>query len=154
MIVFRYCASWASLSECSKNPSYMSSHCPIACGLCQLCEDFNQYCETWARQGECKTNRKYMSIYCKKVSISGEDKDIFQTMIISVMWHLQFRLNSSNPSSSSTYPHHNQETCHHHPPTCHQVSRQKIQVQDMGLLWILQILKILPFYEEELQVFL
>jgi len=62
----KYCASWASLSECSKNPSWMLTHCPIACGLCTLCEDFNIYCEDWARRGECSTNRKYMKVYCKK----------------------------------------------------------------------------------------
>merc|ERR1711994_927203 len=61
-----YCASWASLSECSRNPSWMLPHCPIACGLCTLCEDFNLYCEDWARRGECSTNRKYMKVYCKK----------------------------------------------------------------------------------------
>jgi len=62
----KYCASWASLSECSKNPSWMLPHCPIACGLCTLCEDFNQYCQEWAKRGECSSNRKYMKVYCKK----------------------------------------------------------------------------------------
>ena len=57
------------MSECSRNPSWMLSNCPIACDLCDFCEDFNQYCESWARKGECRTNRKYMSIYCKKVRL-------------------------------------------------------------------------------------
>jgi len=62
----KYCATWATRSECSRNPSWMLSNCPIACEVCDFCEDFNQYCEDWARLGECRTNRKYMNIYCKK----------------------------------------------------------------------------------------
>lgn len=50
----RYCASWAYLSECSKNPSWMLPHCPIACGLCTLCEDFNLYCEVGTGTGTVK----------------------------------------------------------------------------------------------------
>ena len=64
----RYCATWATRSECSRNPSWMLANCPIACDICDFCEDFNQYCEDWARLGECRSNRKYMNIYCKKVS--------------------------------------------------------------------------------------
>merc|ERR1712012_189170 len=62
----KYCASWSYLNECSKNYQWMSSHCPIACGLCELCEDFKEYCEAWSRRGECSKNSKYMKIYCKK----------------------------------------------------------------------------------------
>ena len=69
--VCRYCASWASLSECSSNPAWMLPHCPIACGLCDLCEDFNQYCGAWAGRGECSRNNKYMDIYCKKVCVNN-----------------------------------------------------------------------------------
>ena len=71
--VCRYCASWASLSECSSNPAWMLPHCPIACGLCDLCEDFNQYCGAWAGRGECSRNNKYMDIYCKKVATENEN---------------------------------------------------------------------------------
>ena len=71
-LLIRYCASWSYLNECSKNYQWMSSHCPIACGLCELCEDFKEYCEAWSRRGECSKNSKYMKIYCKKVADTGE----------------------------------------------------------------------------------
>eukprot|EP00092_Neocalanus_flemingeri_P008186 GFUD01008826.1.p1 GENE.GFUD01008826.1~~GFUD01008826.1.p1 ORF type:complete len:233 (-),score=36.40 GFUD01008826.1:101-799(-) len=62
-----YCATWASLSECTANPSWMFVHCPIACDQCNIkCDNFNNYCEEWARAGECYKNREYMGIYCKK----------------------------------------------------------------------------------------
>jgi len=62
-----YCATWASLSECTANPSWMLVHCPIACNKCNAkCGNYNTYCDEWARAGECFNNREYMSIYCKQ----------------------------------------------------------------------------------------
>ena len=28
------CDFWAEIKECDKNPTYMNSHCPKACGIC------------------------------------------------------------------------------------------------------------------------
>merc|ERR1711970_752591 len=62
-----YCATWASLSECSSNPSWMLLHCPIACNQCNFnCGDYNSQCNKWAGEGECGSNRQYMKIYCRK----------------------------------------------------------------------------------------
>ena len=29
-----YCSYWASVGECDKNPTYMTSRCSAACGTC------------------------------------------------------------------------------------------------------------------------
>ena len=65
---YRYCATWASLSECKRNPDWMLVQCPVACDQCRVkCNNNNVECEDWAGQGECKQNPEYMNIYCKKV---------------------------------------------------------------------------------------
>jgi len=65
--VNKYCATWASLGECQRNPRYMSSTCPVACQKCQIkCDNNNKWCQVWADRGECKKNPEYMDIYCRK----------------------------------------------------------------------------------------
>ena len=64
----KYCATWAQMDECQKNPSWMLLYCPVSCNQCGLkCEDNNVYCESWAEMGECSKNPEYMHIYCAKV---------------------------------------------------------------------------------------
>jgi len=63
----KYCATWARLEECQKNPSWMLVYCPVSCNQCSLtCEDNNVYCSTWAEMGECSKNPDYMNVYCAK----------------------------------------------------------------------------------------
>jgi len=63
----KYCATWAKMDECKKNPSWMLVYCPVACEQCKIkCDDNNAYCEDWAQMGECSTNPDYMNIYCAK----------------------------------------------------------------------------------------
>jgi len=63
----KYCATWASLDECKKNPSWMLVNCPVACDQCNVkCEDNSVNCGEWAGKGECKKNTEYMNIYCAK----------------------------------------------------------------------------------------
>jgi hypothetical protein len=33
--LFRYCATWAKMDECKKNPSWMLVYCPVACEQCK-----------------------------------------------------------------------------------------------------------------------
>ena len=64
---FRHCATWASMGECQKNPSWMLMNCKISCGECDnKCTDHNSFCPEWANLGECKKNPQYMNLYCKK----------------------------------------------------------------------------------------
>ena len=75
----KYCASWARLEECQKNPSWMLVYCPVSCDQCGLkCEDNNVYCTTWAEMGECGKNPDYMNIYCAKVM---ENVQAYKTLI-------------------------------------------------------------------------
>jgi len=63
----KYCATWAKMDECKKNPSWMLVYCPVACDQCGVkCEDNNVYCDDWAKMGECRKNSEYMNIYCAK----------------------------------------------------------------------------------------
>jgi len=63
----KYCATWAKMDECKKNPSWMLVYCPVACDQCGVsCEDNNVYCDEWAKLGECSKNSEYMNIYCAK----------------------------------------------------------------------------------------
>ena len=69
----KYCATWASLEECKKNPSWMLVNCPVACDQCGVkCEDGHVHCQDWADMGECDKNAGYMNIYCAKVRIIGQ----------------------------------------------------------------------------------
>ena len=64
----KYCAYWATIDECKKNPSWMLVNCPVACDQCgHKCEDNNVHCQDWAQMGECSKNPEYMNIYCAKV---------------------------------------------------------------------------------------
>ena len=70
----KYCATWASLDECKKNPSWMLVNCPVACDQCDVkCEDGHIHCQEWADLGECRKNPEYMDIYCAKVSRGGRE---------------------------------------------------------------------------------
>jgi len=74
----KYCATWANMDECQKNPAYMLVNCPVACDQCGVsCEDNNVYCSAWAKSGECNKNPEYMFIYCAKAcgKCSGPCKD-------------------------------------------------------------------------------
>jgi len=63
----KYCATWARLKECKKNPEWMLVSCPVACNQCgNQCEDYNMYCSVWAKEGQCSRNKEYMNIYCAK----------------------------------------------------------------------------------------
>jgi len=63
----KHCATWASMGECQKNPSWMLMNCKISCGECDnKCTDHNSFCPEWANLGECKKNPQYMNLYCKK----------------------------------------------------------------------------------------
>jgi len=63
----KYCAYWATIDECKKNPSWMLVNCPVACDQCgHKCEDNNVHCQDWAQMGECSKNPEYMNIYCAK----------------------------------------------------------------------------------------
>jgi len=63
----KYCATWAKMDECKKNPSWMLVYCPVACDQCKTtCHDNNAYCDEWAAMGECTKNAEYMNIYCAK----------------------------------------------------------------------------------------
>lgn len=77
----------------------MLTNCPIACDICDFCEDFNQYCEDWARLGECTTNRKYMNIYCKKVDIYNFNTKV--NIFFQVLWSLWQWSNSTNSFSNN-----------------------------------------------------
>ena len=64
----KFCAYWASVDECQKNPSWMLTNCPVACDQCgNVCVDNNVHCQDWADLGECRKNPEYMNIYCAKV---------------------------------------------------------------------------------------
>jgi len=63
----KYCATWARLKECQRNPEWMLVSCPVACDQCgNQCEDYNMYCSAWAKEGQCSRNKEYMNIYCAK----------------------------------------------------------------------------------------
>ena len=32
--MFRYCATWARMGECTRNPGWMLTGCPVACKQC------------------------------------------------------------------------------------------------------------------------
>jgi len=62
-----YCATWARMGECTRNPGWMLTGCPVACKQCgNQCQDYNAYCAAWAREGQCRKNQAYMDIYCAK----------------------------------------------------------------------------------------
>ena len=77
------CDTWASGGECEKNPRFMNTSCPRACGLCGLsisrlarnawkptrtnhynCDDKSSFCGQWAAVGECDSNPNYMRANC------------------------------------------------------------------------------------------
>lgn len=65
----RYCASWASRGECTRNPYYMQKNCRRSCRLCTQntpCVDNNPLCNFWTSRGECTRNPGYMQRYCRK----------------------------------------------------------------------------------------
>ena len=62
----RYCATWAQMEECQKNPGWMLKNCPVSCKECDnKCADHNVNCGAWKGQGECSKNADYMNVYCR-----------------------------------------------------------------------------------------
>ena len=79
----KYCAAWASLDECKKNPSWMLVNCPVACDQCSVkCEDGHVHCQDWADMGECNKNADYMNIYCAKVRLATKTKDFSRKFFV------------------------------------------------------------------------
>jgi len=63
----KHCATWASMGECQKNPSWMLKNCQISCNECDnKCSDHNEHCAAWASRQECTKNPLYMNVYCAK----------------------------------------------------------------------------------------
>lgn len=62
----QYCATWAQMEECQKNPGWMLKNCPVSCKECDnKCADHNVNCGAWKGQGECSKNADYMNVYCR-----------------------------------------------------------------------------------------
>ncbi|KAJ8021459.1 Zinc metalloproteinase nas-15 [Holothuria leucospilota] len=64
------CSFWAQRGECSRNPAWMLTNCPVSCRQCRPstpgCSDDNDFCSQWARNGECQRNPRYMLTSCRQ----------------------------------------------------------------------------------------
>ncbi|XP_046633963.1 hatching enzyme 1.2-like isoform X2 [Daphnia pulicaria] len=67
------CQWWASVGECTKNPSFMNANCKKSCGItdnsvCPSCQDKSSYCPSWAATGYCTYSEAmaYMYMHCRK----------------------------------------------------------------------------------------
>ena len=64
----------AKNGSCVDNPSYMLTHCPRACGVCQFsCVDLHNDCPGWAMEDQCNTNAPFMVKTCPKSCRVCED---------------------------------------------------------------------------------
>lgn len=68
---------WASIGECTNNPSYMTIYCARSCNTCDMagnqtlitsgsCVDNNEYCPSWAADNQCAVNPNYMLFNCRQ----------------------------------------------------------------------------------------
>ncbi|XP_038073164.1 uncharacterized protein LOC119741479 [Patiria miniata] len=65
------CEHWASIGECTANPSWMEARCQKSCHTCQnywsdCNDDYGSACEGWADIGECEANPSWMLKNCRK----------------------------------------------------------------------------------------
>ncbi len=61
----RDCRYWAHSGECRHNWDWMSTRCPLSCGVCLGdCSDVDAACSDWAAAGECESNERYMLERC------------------------------------------------------------------------------------------
>ena len=71
---WRVLRAWAKNGSCVDNPSYMLTHCPRACGVCQFsCVDLHNDCPGWAMEDQCNTNAPFMVKTCPKSCRVCED---------------------------------------------------------------------------------
>jgi len=60
------CGRWATMGECTKNPSFMAMACARSCEALAPKDTFEDTaaCVNWANAGECDTNQAFMFAQC------------------------------------------------------------------------------------------
>jgi hypothetical protein len=68
----QYCSYWASMGECSRNPSYMMAYCKRSCNACDRmtttpsCTDANDNCPYWTAYCAQDVYRDYLRTNCER----------------------------------------------------------------------------------------